>query len=169
MSIDSLFCERCGKKIDGSFGSGRFCSRSCANSKKHSEETKRKISEGVLRNPPKQPSVELKRLSQYRRWDNEEKTWKGNKLGITCKEYRLLQKKHKVCMICGKPESTNTKNQKGNTPNTPNNLSIDHDHKTGKFRGFLCCGCNRRLGWYEAVKEQVNNYLEHNYSTDLHL
>lgn len=25
-------CERCGKDHEGTFGSGRFCSRSCANS-----------------------------------------------------------------------------------------------------------------------------------------
>lgn len=38
-----MICERCGKKHDGSFGSGRFCSRSCANTRIHSDETKAKI------------------------------------------------------------------------------------------------------------------------------
>lgn len=169
MSIMSSKCEKCGKEIDGSFGSGRFCSRSCANSKRHSEETKKRISEGVLKHPARKVPTELKRLAQYRRWDKKEKIFHGIKLGITCGEYRELREKHKVCMICGKEETTNTKNQKGNKNDIPNELSIDHDHNTGKFRGFLCCGCNRRLGWYEAVKEQVDNYLEHNYSTDLHL
>lgn len=37
-------CERCGAKHDGSFGSGRFCSRSCANARDHSDETKQKTS-----------------------------------------------------------------------------------------------------------------------------
>ena len=37
-------CEKCLKEHDGSFGSGRFCSQSCANTQSHSEETKRKIS-----------------------------------------------------------------------------------------------------------------------------
>lgn len=37
-------CENCSKEHDGTFGSGRFCSRSCANSRKHSKETKEKIS-----------------------------------------------------------------------------------------------------------------------------
>ena len=40
-------CERCGKEHDGSFGSGRFCCRSCANSRSHSDETKRKIKDAV--------------------------------------------------------------------------------------------------------------------------
>jgi len=41
-------CEKCSKEHDGSFGSGRFCSRSCANSRgKRSYETKKKISESL--------------------------------------------------------------------------------------------------------------------------
>lgn len=32
-------CEKCGKDHDGSFGSGRFCSRQCSNSRAFSEET----------------------------------------------------------------------------------------------------------------------------------
>ena len=39
-------CEniKCNKEHDGSFGSGRFCSRSCANSRTHTEETRKRIS-----------------------------------------------------------------------------------------------------------------------------
>ena len=37
-------CEHCGKVMIEKFGSGRFCSRTCANRHKHSEETKQKIS-----------------------------------------------------------------------------------------------------------------------------
>ena len=40
-------CERCGAEHDGSFGSGRFCSRSCANARTHSDETKEKIKSSV--------------------------------------------------------------------------------------------------------------------------
>ena len=29
-------------------------------------------------------------------------------------------------------------------------LRYDHDHKTGVFRGWLCCGCNVRLGFIES-------------------
>ena len=42
-----MICEKCGKEHDGSFGSGRFCSRSCANSHKHSEVQKQKISNSL--------------------------------------------------------------------------------------------------------------------------
>ena len=40
-------CEKCGKVMTEKFGSGRFCSRNCANGRKHSEETKNKIAYSV--------------------------------------------------------------------------------------------------------------------------
>ena len=40
-------CEKCGKIMTEKFGSGRFCSRACANSRMHSEETKKKISKSL--------------------------------------------------------------------------------------------------------------------------
>ena len=39
-----MICEKCGKEHDGSFGSGRFCSRACANSRIRTEELKRRLS-----------------------------------------------------------------------------------------------------------------------------
>ena len=45
----SYICERCGKLVEDrdKFGSGRFCSRACANTREHSTETKEKIRKGV--------------------------------------------------------------------------------------------------------------------------
>lgn len=40
-------CERCGKVMTEKFGSGRFCSRACANARDHSDETKEKISKAL--------------------------------------------------------------------------------------------------------------------------
>lgn len=37
-------CEKCGKKHDGSFGSGRFCCRACANSRKKTLEERKRVS-----------------------------------------------------------------------------------------------------------------------------
>ena len=41
------YCERCGKLMLKKFGSGRFCSRACANLREHSEETKQKIAKAI--------------------------------------------------------------------------------------------------------------------------
>jgi len=53
---NKMKCEKCFKQHNGAFGSGRFCSRSCANSRiptkesnqKRRETIKRKIKEGII-------------------------------------------------------------------------------------------------------------------------
>lgn len=37
-------CQRCKKMHNGTFGSGKFCSRSCANSRKKSELLRKELS-----------------------------------------------------------------------------------------------------------------------------
>lgn len=44
-------CECCGKILTEKFATGRFCSRSCANKRIHSQETKNKISKSIKNNP----------------------------------------------------------------------------------------------------------------------
>lgn len=41
-------CEKCGKVMTEKYGSGRFCSRACANSRSRTEDTKIKIRESCL-------------------------------------------------------------------------------------------------------------------------
>lgn len=45
-----------------------------------------------------------------------------------------------TCELCGRPA--------GDTRITM--VVQDHDHGTGKLRGFLCGGCNKKLGHVEA-------------------
>ena len=54
-------CEKCGKEHDGSFGSGRFCNRACANSRgPRSYETRKKISESLSSKGYKKDKEEVK-------------------------------------------------------------------------------------------------------------
>ena len=41
-------CEKCGKLVKENYGSGRFCSRKCANSKQHTNEQKEKIKNSII-------------------------------------------------------------------------------------------------------------------------
>ena len=42
-------CKTCGKDHDGTFGTGKYCSRSCANTRTHSKETKEKIGKSLIK------------------------------------------------------------------------------------------------------------------------
>ena len=68
---------------------------------------------------------------------------------ITIEEYEQIFEQQKgVCAICG---GNNLDNRR---------LSVDHNHKTGIIRGLLCNSCNRKLGWYEILKNNIEKYLQ---------
>ena len=51
----------------------------------------------------------------------------------------------------------------GSTPVGSRCLSLDHDHETGAFRGWLCTGCNLALGNAKDSPETLRrlaDYLE---------
>lgn len=183
----SYICEHCGKIVEDKdkFGSGRFCSRTCANSHKHSDETKNKIRDGINKqticycqfcgkefstltskasherlckeNPNRLKIVnDLAEKNHKAKLERHYKTGSGDFLDITNGEVEEYLENHKTCEICGK---TIEEANKWNSLFAPKRLCIDHDHKTLKFRGVLCSVCNRQLGWYEANQEAINNYL----------
>lgn len=64
-----------------------------------------------------------------------------NTYGISLVEYeRLHEAQGGVCAICRQPE---THVKRGSVVN----LSVDHDHDSGRVRGLLCNNCNRGLGF----------------------
>jgi len=89
----------------------------------------------------------------YAKWREEnrdvvsEKQWKSRGIvDITYDKFLSeLKKQNGKCLIC---EKEMTKPQ------------VDHDHKTGKYRGILCIPCNNGLGVYELHKEKFENYLK---------
>jgi hypothetical protein len=72
------------------------------------------------------------------------------KLGITREIYfELLEAQDWACAICRKIPKTK--------------LDTDHCHKTGKYRGMLCKGCNTALGKFKdnpALLERAIVYLK---------
>ena len=57
------------------------------------------------------------------------------------------------CESCKKPIM-----YEGNRNDMPN---LDHDHKTGEFRGWLCGGCNRAFGLLGDSIDGVQNLLDY--------
>lgn len=180
----SYICEHCGKVVEdkNKYGSGRFCCRACANSHKHSDAWKAKISAGIKKetececqycgkkfnnltarasherlckeNPERLDNFLTNRHEQ--KLDSQYKTRFGEALDITTREVLEYLENHPKCEICGK---TIEEANKWNSKNAPKRLCIDHDHKTLRFRGVLCSVCNRQLGWYEANQEAIEKYL----------
>ncbi len=75
------------------------------------------------------------------------KKCKLKKYGLTIETHaELLRAQQNVCAICFLPE-----------PNTGWDLTIDHDHKTGRVRGLLCHKCNKGLGLLGDTLERIES------------
>lgn len=182
----NYICKICGKEVPYSrlFGSGKFCSRSCANRRIITDETKNKIKNTLVKHEEcfcaycdrkfdtkiglithekfciNNPTMIINRgaLQQHKKYINSKyKTKQGEELDVTNKEICDYLEKNKTCEICGK---TIERARKYEGKNAPKRLCIDHDHKTHHFRGVLCSTCNRQLGWYEANQENIEKYLK---------
>lgn len=107
-------------KGEGRFGKRSYC-RTC--STKYNNQWRKK-------NPEKHKAQSLKHHHSIR----GQNTYYKRMYGITIQEYdNLFELQNGKCAICG---GTNINRR----------LSVDHNHKTGKFRGLLCHSCNVILG-----------------------
>ena len=84
-----------------------------------------------------------------RRWRS--KHWRQGRYGFTRLEAeQQLQRQKNQCAIC-------------QAPLLLAKVCVDHDHITGRFRGFLCRTCNLGLGHFgDSVSnlKQAQRYLE---------
>lgn len=70
------------------------------------------------------------------------------KYGITLEEYdQMMEDQNYGCAICGESCKINK------------NLTIDHNHRTGKVRGLLCSKHNRAIGLLEDDPEMLEKAL----------
>ena len=199
-NIYTFNCQKCGKEYkleltENEFNKGKykkFCSRSCANSRIHSEETKQKISKSVYntimqecyckycRKLCKNKNSLLQHEIRCKQNPDAIKCYgnKGNMPKVTAK---YLAQKHKMSngdilditneelnnyrekqLTCEICGKTLKECVKWDSERAPKCFCVDHDHKTLKFRGLLCSVCNRQLGWYENNKEKIEEYLNKN-------
>lgn len=85
---------------------------------------------------------ENRRLQAEYRVNNREKTRRAvrnshlkKKYGITIEQFNeILERQGGVCLICKRECEYG-------------NLSVDHDHETGKVRALLCRKCNLAVGF----------------------
>lgn len=65
---------------------------------------------------------------------------------LTVDEFVTIQNSHALCELCHEKPATD----------------IDHDHATGRVRGYLCASCNLGLGMFKdnaAALERAISYL----------
>jgi len=98
------------------------------------------------------------RKNHKARIDKNDKLYKaqkknGNikqKYGITLQEYTEKLVQQKTCAICGVELSTDDPN-----------VHLDHCHKTGKIRAFLCSNCNRGIGCFHDETWKLQKAIEY--------
>lgn len=113
------------------------------------------------RNRKNQHQSECKDCNRIRRrkWWTSEKGRRSSantrlkqRFGVTIEEYEeMLEAAGNKCEICEVTRSTGGKR-----------LGIDHDHKTGKFRGILCDSCNLGIGNFKdniSILKKAIKYL----------
>ena len=130
-----MVCENCGKKHDGSYGSGRFCSKKCARSYSTKNVIKGQKKEAKCINCGKTVYISK------------------NKSIKTCKCEDCKDKKYKKCPICGQWHLNNIKCEN----KFCQEHNIQHFKSLIKYFGFD----KTKLGTLEAENEfnRVRNYL----------
>lgn len=119
--------------------------RKCRKSKLLREFNKRKDSRDGYRNSCKKCDNKARKKNYNK--NGRVKTNHYKNYGLTLEEYLVIreQRKKAPCEICGKR----------------GRMNIDHDHSTGKMRGFLCHGCNTGLGLFEDNPELLEAAIEY--------
>lgn len=168
-------CEKCGKVMTEKFASGRFCSKSCANSRVFSQESKLKKS-NTLKIRNKQPINRLKR--------NQSNIIRHE---TALKRYNI---KPSTCTVCGVPLSYDKKNRKTcsetclkkyysikiqNTRSTIGQFQVTSNYKWGYWKGYHC-DSSWELAFLVYIHEKTNVELpsrnkdsfEYNHNGKLH-
>lgn len=132
--------------------------RKCKEMKEHSEFSKDKSNKYGLgywcklcaaANSRKHHSRRVKEEPSYREYIRNRYTKRMH--GISLEQYReKLASQNFECAICGVKLSTQG-----------HQTHLDHCHKTGKLRAFLCTNCNRGLGHFQDSKSNLSKAIDY--------
>ena len=152
-------CERCGKDHDGLYGSGRFCSRSCANARVFSEQTnqlksekqkkyladhpealeKLRLQSSVPRSKERIQRARQKLIARYQERPFE-------KLGVNKKKLVILEEQKGRCALCNIDQEWNNKY-----------LAFELDHIDGNRSNnarenlrLICPNCHSQTDTYKT-------------------
>ena len=167
-------CEHCNKEHDGKFGSGRFCNRSCANSRIQTKEINDKRSDTLKNKPfrkrgklPKEHRIKIglsnkktwvKRRNEYiRKWKIGEVTGtnkRGNINGFIKKYIKL-----KYCNKCHKCGWNEINRASGSSPLEINHIDGNSQNNEEKNLELLCPNCHSLTPTYKSLnKKSMRKY-----------
>ncbi len=156
----AIVCKHCEKPFKPRRRDQRFCSRACkcdAYTISHKEQI-------ALRKQKKYdeelPSRRFYGREKMRSYKANDELWSFKK---RCREFGIdldkalmaLAVQHSICAVkgCGAGlVHTGPKN---------NRIHFDHDHVTGKFRGFICHKCNMALGMVEDSADRLRGLIQY--------
>lgn len=150
-----LICQKCGKEYilnltDKEFNKGnysKFCSRSCANSRQHSEETKKKISDGIKKSEKFQINNQLgliKREKNRLKENNKQIKYKK----ISKNKIKLIYEY--ICKTCGK-KFTNLDNRNINSK-IYCSQECKHKYLSEHTGGYRMGSGHSKSGWYKGIR-----------------
>src|SRR6202012_2783103 len=76
------------------------------------------------------------------------KEWKYPHITVSPSQRSSLRASSQVCRICGVALPLHMR-------------QVDHDHRTGKFRGILCQHCNQGLGCFVDSVDRLERAIEY--------
>lgn len=137
-----VVCRRCYEK-ELKLNNPTYKQNQAKAQKKWRNQNKKKLKEYFeLR---KESSFEMERIR------GNQRAYTARKRGLTKEAFdSLLKFQNNTCPIC---LNTFSKTR-----------YLDHDHKTGKARGFLCSPCNSGIGFLQEDEDQIERalmYLRH--------
>ncbi len=152
--------KKCLKEHNGSYGSGRFCSRACANSRTFSEASRLKKSKANKDFSSKNDMTRSKNFDLIKWKQNVKRTWetkllkrKWNDLGYDSIRKRVILEQSYKCEKCnlsewlGKPLTLELEHIDGNHQNnTRNNLIA------------ICPNCHSLTDTWRGRNKQSNKY-----------
>lgn len=160
-----MICENCKREHDGSFGSGRFCSRSCANRRVHSEETKQKMSDALIGKPSKLSEEGRQRLVEngvlQKRLQDERRELDFGTLSFNelVDKYNKSQWLHPRLRERVKEEQNHTCERCGNHEWQGSPIPVEVHHKDGTKIHYrenlevLCLNCHGQTKTWKVKNE----------------
>ena len=127
-------CSTCknNKSFDNFYKKGNGHSSQCKTCLKRIYKIKYEANPEKYRN-----RTRLDRLKNPWRDDKNNLRKSARRSNLRFEEAKELRKNHSgLCDLCGKNSINNRR------------LAFDHNHITGKFRGFLYCKCNQGIGLF---------------------